>query len=74
MSCFQCLCCSCANDVNNIRRKPEEQCFPCFNCEECWDYAHDTKHRRYNHKTECSNYVITEWHANARKSKIRIIK
>jgi hypothetical protein len=70
---YSCLCDSCANEVNNIHSKPEEVNKSCFHCEEeCFLYDHEFG--KYTHPVrECQGYIITNYHAELRRNKFKII-
>lgn len=70
--CGGCVCNQCANDVNG-RYKPGEMVEPCFNCEKCRNYDGNSM-KKYNYKTECSSFKITEHHASQNRRKIKLIR
>lgn len=73
--CYYCLCNSCINNAESVTVSPDEVPYewkPCFRCDECSLY--DGKSHKNMEKTECSEYIIDNYHAEQRRKKIRIVR
>lgn len=73
--CYYCLCRSCINNAESITITPEELSYdwkPCFFCDMCKNF--DGKSTENMERTECSEYVIDNYHAAQNRKKMKIVR
>ena len=73
--CYYCLCRSCINNAESLTVNPEEVPYdwrPCFLCDICRNF--DGESPDDMERTECSEYVIDNYHAAHNRKKLRIVR
>lgn len=73
--CYYCLCNSCINNAESITITPDELPYdwkPCFFCDICRNF--DGESSKVMEKTECSEYVIDNYHAAQNRKNLRIVR
>ena len=73
--CYYCLCRSCINNVESRTITPDELPYdwqPCFFCDICRNF--DGESPEDMERTECSEYVIDNYHAEQNRKKLRIVR
>jgi hypothetical protein len=68
--CGDCICNHCSNNVECYDNCTGEMIFPCFTCDECRCFD---GRGRYNWRTECEKYRITEAYAKKMRKNIRAV-
>lgn len=73
--CYYCLCNSCINNAESRTITPDELPYdwkPCFFCDICRNF--DGESPEVMEKTECSEYVIDNYHAAQNRKKLKIVR
>lgn len=70
--CGGCICNKCANNVDGCY-KPGEMKEPCFNCDDCMNYSGD-RNLKDNWKSECKAFIITNYHAEKNRERIKLLR
>lgn len=73
--CYYCLCNSCINNAESITVTPDElpdDWRSCFFCDICRNF--DGESPEVMERTECSEYVIDNYHAAQNRKKLRIVR
>lgn len=73
--CYYCLCKSCINNAESITITPDELPYdwkPCFFCDICRNF--DGESPEDMERTECSEYLIDNYHAAQNRKKLRIVR